>query len=97
VKKEVHKIKSSEKRAYYKKARLAVKAKKTDEAKILYLTIAYNYPKEAEAYGVLFGILKNDKKDKKHASKFLKAYKALLDKKENETVNKDLIESILFK
>jgi len=92
---EVYKILPKEKRAYYKKARLAVKAKKVAEAKKRYLTIAYNYPKEAEAYGVLYGLLKKDKDTKKHASKFIKAYKALNAKKANKTVTKELIKELL--
>ncbi len=95
VKKEIHKISSKEKRGYYKKARLAVKAKKVKIAKEMYLTLAYNFPKEAEAYGVLFGILKKDKDTKKYASKFIRAYKALVAKKENTFVNKKLIKELL--
>ncbi len=94
-KEEIYKISPKEKRGYYRKARLAVKAKKTKEAKKMYLTLAYNYPKEAEAYGVLFGILKKDKNTKKYASKFIKAYKALASKKENTFVSKDLIKELL--
>ena len=93
----IEKITLKQKRGYYRKARLAFKAKKFKEAKKLYLTLAYNFPKEAEPYGVLFQILKKEKDNKKYAGKFIKAYKSLIKKRKNKTVDKKLIEQLLLK
>ncbi len=93
---EIKKIETKDKREFYRQARTALKEENYEKAKELFLTLAYNYPEEAEPYGAL-GVILKKLKDNANGTLFAKAFKQINASEPNTNVTKELIEKLLKK
>ncbi len=93
---EIKKIEAKDKREFYRQARTALKEENFEKAKELFLTLAYNYPEEAEPYGAL-GVILKKLKDNANGTLFAKAFKQINASEPNTNVTKELIEKLLKK